>query len=66
MIHTEKPSDLSEPSLPSLKCYRCPLEFTTEREYNSHCFNKHPKLPIHPNRSLLELEGLEPKENPWE
>jgi hypothetical protein len=31
-----------------------------------HCHNSHPKQPLHPELSLIELLNLEPRGNPWE
>ena len=36
------------------------------RRLNSHCLTEHPKQPINPELSLIEMMGLEPKGNPWE
>ena len=48
------------------KCYRCRSEFSTKNEYTRHCLTSHPKQPMYPELSLIEMMGLEPKENPWE
>jgi len=48
------------------KCYHCPSEYQTKKEYTMHCHNKHPKLPMYPELSLIELMGLKPQGNSWE
>ena len=34
--------------------------------YNNHCLSRHPKQPMYPELSLIEMMELEPKGNPWE
>jgi hypothetical protein len=41
-------------------------EFYSLEAYNNHHHTKHPKQPMYPELSLIELMGLEPKGNPWE
>ncbi len=41
-------------------------EFSTLYEYNVHCHTRHKRYPLHPELSLIELLGLEPRGNPWE
>lgn len=48
------------------KCYHCSSEYQTKEEYTMHCHSKHPKLPMYPELSLIELMGLKPQGNPWE
>lgn len=50
----------------TLKCYYCPKVYETEVEYMKHCLNAHPKKIAQPDKRLMELEGIEPKGNPWE
>lgn len=52
-----------------LKCHHknCfHAKFSTLYDYNMHCHNSHPKQPLHPKLSLIELLQLEPRGNPWE
>ncbi|MGE5634288.1 MAG: hypothetical protein ACM3VV_03585 [Deltaproteobacteria bacterium] len=52
-----------------LKCHHkncLNVEFSTLYDYNMHCHNSHPKQPLHPELSLIELLNLEPRGNPWE
>jgi hypothetical protein len=48
------------------KCSSFNEEFSTLHEYNIHCHTNHPKQPLHPELSLIELLDLEPRNNPWE
>jgi hypothetical protein len=41
-------------------------EFSTLYEYNVHCHTNHKGQPLHPELSLIELLGLQPRGNPWE
>jgi hypothetical protein len=41
-------------------------EFSTLYEYNVHCHTNHKGQPLHPELSLIELLGLQPRDNPWE
>ena len=41
-------------------------EFNSLESYNNHCLTIHPKQPMYPELSLLEIMGLEAKGNPWE
>ena len=41
-------------------------EYYSLEAYNNHCHNSHPKQPMYPELSLIEMMGLEPKGNPWE
>jgi hypothetical protein len=53
----------------SLKCHHknyYDKEFHSLDSYNNHCHSKHPKQPMYPELSLIEMMGLEPKDNPWE
>jgi hypothetical protein len=53
----------------SLKCHHknCnDKEFHSLESYNNHCLFIHPKQPMYPELSLLEIMGLEAKGNPWE
>jgi hypothetical protein len=53
----------------SLKCHHknCnDKEFHSLEAYNNHCHSRHPKQPMYPELSLIEMMGLEPKGNPWE
>jgi hypothetical protein len=53
----------------SLKCHHKNCnnkEFQSLESYNSHCLNKHPKQPMYPELSLIQMMNLEPKGNPWE
>ena len=54
-----------------LKCHHkncgyCESEFSTLYEYNVHCHTNHKGQPLHPELSLIELLGLQPRDNPWE
>ena len=48
------------------KCDSFNVEFFTLYEYNVHCHTNHPRQPLHPELSFIELLGLEPRGNPWE
>jgi hypothetical protein len=53
----------------SLKCHHknCnDKEFNSLDSYNNHCFSRHPKQPMYPELSLIEMMGFQPKGNPWE
>jgi hypothetical protein len=53
----------------SLKCHHknCnDKEFHSIESYNNHCHSKHPKQPMYPELSLIQIMDLEPKGNPWE
>ena len=53
----------------SLKCHQknCDnKEFYSLEAYNNHHHTKHPKQPMYPELSLIEMMGFEPKDNPWE
>ena len=53
----------------SLKCYHKSCndkEFHSLESYNNHCLSIHQKQPMHPELSLIQMMGLEPKGNPWE
>ena len=53
----------------SLKCHHknCnDREFHSLESYHNHCLTIHQKQPMHPELSLIQMMGLEPKGNPWE
>jgi hypothetical protein len=41
-------------------------KFSTLYDYNVHCHTNHKGQPLHPELSLIELLGLQPRDNPWE
>jgi len=47
-------------------CRYFEIEFSTLYEYNVHCHTNHKGQPLHPELSLIELLGLQPRGNPWE
>jgi hypothetical protein len=54
----------------SLKCHHknCnDKEFLSIQSYNSHCYSRHPKQPMYPELSLIQMmDDLESQGNPWE
>ena len=53
----------------SLKCHHknCnDKKFQSLESYNSHCHSRHPKQPMYPELSLIQMMGFESKDNPWE
>jgi Bifunctional DNA primase/polymerase, N-terminal len=54
----------------TLKCHHkscVDKEYRSLDEYTNHCFSRHPKQPMYPELSLIQMvDDLEPKGNPWE
>ena len=60
-----------EKHLKSGKTLKCHHDFKTREhtsleQYDAHCHTNHPKEPMYPEVSLIEMMGLIPQGNPWE